>query len=96
LQKCEKVDALPTLPQAIQKWLWVIQVLVFVRVQRGDSDEPSMNPNVSTTNVQQIASFKRGRPMREIIEEGCDPGPLRPPAEKPAWELTMNKAKIDG
>jgi len=96
LQKCEKVDAPPTLPQAIQKWLWVIQVLVFVRVQRGDSDEPSMNPNVSTTNVQQIASFKRGRPMWEIIEKGYDPGPLCLPAEKPVWEQAMNKAKIDG
>jgi hypothetical protein len=55
-----------------------------------------MNPDVSTTNVQQIASFKRGRPMWKIIEEGYGPSPLCLPPEKPAWEQAMNKAKIDG
>ncbi len=38
-----------------------------------------MNPDVPTTNVQQIASFKSGRPMWEIIEEGCDPRNLNLP-----------------
>jgi len=65
LQKCEKVDVFPTFPQAFKKWLWVIQKLVFVRVQRSDPEKPPSNLNVSTTNVQQIASFKRGRPAWE-------------------------------
>ncbi len=46
--------------------------------------------------TQQIASFKRGRPMWEIIEKGYEPGPLCLPAEKPVWEQATNKAKIDG
>jgi hypothetical protein len=55
-----------------------------------------MNPDVSTTNIQQNASFKSGRPMREIIAEGHGPITLSLPTGRLAWELATNKAKIDG
>src|SRR5579864_7734746 len=53
LQKGEKIDALSAFPQAFQKWLRIIQKLVFVRVQRGDSQKPPSNSDVPAANVRQ-------------------------------------------
>src|SRR5690242_14758816 len=52
LHEREEIDPFSALSKFVYHWIWIIQELVFIRVESADSDQASLNLDVPTADLQ--------------------------------------------